>query len=300
MSQVFLSPYKLHTQPEGRLREGFLLKLKTSEFTAGYADIFPWPEFGDPSFKDIPALIKNKQWTPLLEKSFHFAKKDGKARQEKKSLLEGKILKNHYLVIDLQNFSLKLLQKLVEKGFKRIKVKVGKDSSLELRKIEEISKHRPSDFLLRLDCNTQASLPFISDLCQFKEAIEYIEDPFSNSELWNNNPLFAYDHPGFAYEKVKTKWQIIKPAKQSYIKNFNTRPVFTSYMDHPVGLAHAFCEAFETMEQKDDYGFLSHNCYQPTNFHDYFKTEGPCLSFVAESGIGFTDLLNAMNWVPIC
>ena len=87
--KFWYSPYKLKFKNAyNKLeREGFLLKLQHHDFEAGYADCFPWPEFGDLSVKALLKVLKERDESPLIEKTIHFAHKDGVARASKQSLI---------------------------------------------------------------------------------------------------------------------------------------------------------------------------------------------------------------------
>ena len=76
-------------------RQGFLLKVQGQDFATGYSDCFPWPEFGDPTgaqaLKSLSQFLDQGfhgdfQLSPLVQKSFYFAQRDGRARESKESL----------------------------------------------------------------------------------------------------------------------------------------------------------------------------------------------------------------------
>ena len=290
MRKMFLSPYKLRNRLSGQSRQGYLVKVEDNEFKNGYADIFPWPEFGDPRFEEIPQRLKAGELSPLLKKSLLFAKKDGLAREKKQSLSIGKNLKNHRLVTDLEKLSLDFLSEALELGFKRFKVKVCRQDN-EIKNLLKIAKNLPEEVLLRLDCNQQGSSQFFEQLEELRPKIEFIEDPFVNFRDWGGDWPFAYDQASFSYEDVQVDWQILKPAKQLMEEAKASRVIFTSYMDHPVGVAHAFVEALEYGEQLYDYGLMSHQVYEETEFHKYLLARGPLLELEEEFGIGFTSVL---------
>ena len=129
--------------------------------------------------------------------------------------------------------------------------------------------------------------------------IEFIEDPFLNPEDWGRtNWTWAYDQPGFDSNQVNFEFSVIKPAKQdNYQREKPT--IFTSYLDHPVGMAHAFCEAAVYGEQILDYGLMSHKIYKPNAFYDYINVEGSKLSFHGQYGIGFDELFEKQNWIEV-
>lgn len=296
--KVWLSDYQLEVKATGEKRGGYLLKLQSDDFEAGYADLFPWQAFGDPFFEDIPQLIKKQQSFPLLERSLKMAEKDGKARELGESLLDGVQSTNHFLVTDLEHFLEDDLLEALENGFQRFKFKVCRNMRLERQKLNQWLPHLTKGQMVRLDCNTFGSNEFLEMIEPFKDVIEYIEDPLAK-HFWPVGWPWAFDHPGFEYRRVKTPWQVIKPAKQAFTEAEAPNIVFTSYLDHPVGQAHAAHEASLWGEQKHDYGLLSQHIYKETAFHGHLVSEGPELSFVSGTGIGFDDLWETLEWQEV-
>ncbi len=303
MKKVWLSPYSLHFKNSSRKRRGFLLKVSTNEFETGYADIFPWPEFGDPDVDQIKELIKNNQTTPLLLKSFEMAQRDGEARRDQYSLLDGLKIKNHFLVADLNSFDhlskplSDTFLRAQDQGFNRFKIKVcGNSWSEEYKMISDSLTKLNSNSLLRLDCNLKAPSDFFSQIGFWNSCIEFVEDPFVDHKLWPHDQILAYDHPPFSFDSVRTDWQIIKPAYQNREQIKAQNIIFTSSLDHPVGMAHAFYEAYQFCKPLHDYGLMSHNTYEPNEFYTSVIQEGPWLSFEGGFGIGFQKQLENQDW----
>ncbi|MEZ0392617.1 MAG: hypothetical protein ACAH59_10390, partial [Pseudobdellovibrionaceae bacterium] len=91
---------------EARVRQGALLKVQWPSDQIGYADIFPWPEYGDaPIEQQIEALAKGKI-SGLVEQAIWLAKKDAKLRSQNKNAFTGAAkIKNHFLITDYTRFS---------------------------------------------------------------------------------------------------------------------------------------------------------------------------------------------------
>ncbi|MEM7647226.1 MAG: hypothetical protein AAF203_09970, partial [Pseudomonadota bacterium] len=250
MKKVWLASYQLDFVGGGS-RKGYLLKVQTQDFEAGYADIFPWPEFGDDSFTEIPQKIKRESLSPLLQKSFLFAEKDGRARQEGQSLYLQKPLNNHYLLGLSEPVDSSQVSAIRERGFDTVKIKLSGDFSRAMGWVRECASQ---GLRLRLDFNRRGSREQLDHLAELAPSIDFIEDPFERSESWleieKSSPelwkKLAFDHPGFAYNKVKTNWQVIKPAKQSHLSVQASQIVYTSYLDHPVGMIHGMIEASDS------------------------------------------------------
>lgn len=295
MTQLALSPYELKVRGGENLREGYLLRVEFADIGYGYADLFPWPEFGDPTFEQIPQLLVDGDTCPLFEQSLYFAEQDAKARAQKKPLLAGIRLKNHYLISNLQKVTVQDIEKALSKGFTSFKIKLNR--SEDLPQFKKIAGSLPPSADLRLDFNTRGVETFFTALGNLKANIQFIEDPYTQPNQWDSQswPL-AFDQPGFGYEEVNTEWQIIKPARQSQEDIFAKKIVFTSSMDHPVGIAHALLQAAQHGTQVFDYGLMSQFVYKDTVFHPFILAEGPWLSIAPGNGIGFDTILARQPW----
>ena len=299
MTKFWLSPYHLTFIHSGKRRQGYLLKVQDPDFEQGYADIFPWPEFGDPLFQDIPNLLKVNRLSPLLKRSMETARVDGLARAQKKSLLEGLKRRNHYLVQDIDAFTTEELIEAQEKNFRCFKIKVCRHPEFEISQLEGLRKLLNRNSLLRLDANAMGNESFFKNLESIRDKVEFIEDPFGDCKLWQSQWPFAYDQPGFDFEKVQTSWQIIKPAKQSKEDIKAKKLIYTSSMDHPVGLAHGLLFASQQGPQIYDDGFMSYKVYRKTPFHSFIHEEGPWLSFQPGLGVGFDEILKQQEWTEL-
>ena len=295
--KIFLSEYSLEPKVKGPARAGFLLKLEFEDHICGYADIFPWPEFDDPDISDVPAQLKSGQFSPLIKRSLCLAKNDYKARQKNQSLLKKSSLTNHHFIVGIDSNSLSAVEKALSNNYNRFKLKVGKDIVKELGFLENLSEILPEKSL-RLDANGRLNKNELVKFLAFENYIEFFEDPTTEPVEWGlESPLYAYDHPGFNYELVKTQWQVHKPAKQSIEEIFAPLIVVSSYLDHPVGMAHAFSVAQSLGDQKSPFGLASHNLYQPNEFFQYIEQSGPDLSIMQDGpGIGMTSLLQSQAW----
>ncbi len=296
MRKLWLSPYELTLTFSGKKRKGYLLKVQDRDFEEGYSDIFPWPEFGDPCYEEIPGLLNANKLPPLLKRSLETAGLDGEARNRKESLLENIKRRNHYL---MNTLTVNELTKAQDQNFRRFKIKVCRHPELELSQLECLKKLLTKQNLLRLDCNGRGDEEFFKNLESIRDNIEFIEDPFSNSKRWHSSWPFAYDHPGFDFEKVQTSWQIIKPNRQSKEDIKGKKLVYTSSMGHPVGLAHGFLFANRQGPQYYDDGFMSHRVYQTNSFYPFIQEEGSWLSFKPGLGIGFDGVLKQQEWTKL-
>ena len=300
MIQIFLHPYELKLANNSSVRRGYLLKVQDGEGFSGYSDVFPWVEFGDPTYEQIPNEFNQKSSFELVNRSFELAHKDLEARKESRSLIHESSLKNHYSLGTINSKAIDQVEKALSDGFERIKIKIGREEENEKDFISYLCKNIHNKDFLRFDFNTNGNSNYISFLEQFSDQIEFIEDPFRDPANWSYQKLeFAFDHPGFSEDQVKTPWRIIKPEKQSGDYPIEEKLVFTSYLGHPVGQAHAFAEAQSWGEQKYEYGLMTQFQYEPSDFSERFSVQGPNLSMKVKEGIGFSDILSNLDWVSL-
>lgn len=300
MMKVWISPYKLKLADSGETREGFLLKLQTSEFEAGYSDCFPWQSFGDPSVSQLVEWIQPGKSSPLLQRSLYFAKLDGIARAEKKKLLSTQIIKNHYLVTNLMSLNSKKVEDLLGKGFISFKIKVGENPEEETKQFRSCFEEYFDKVSFRLDFNCRFTSKY-SELISLCKNLEFVEDPTETAEEWEG---FRKDFrfPVALDQALKNKYfdlQVIKPAKQGEQDYLTKDIVFTSYMDHPVGQAFALYQAQQFGPQKRDYGLMSHHIYDSHLFSNHLANEKNTFSVLGDYGIGFDDLWSQVEWQKI-
>lgn len=297
---IFLSPYDLKPVGGGLPRKGYLLKQQDEDGVSGYADIFPWTDFGDPTWAEIPKLLLANGATPLLKRSLELAKRDREARIQRKSLMAKGPLENHYLMSPLGLHSIDEMMRAFASGFKRVKIKVARKGQIEKKFFDSLPSGLPEKGL-RLDANTGLSQDDFRYLLKWEDKIEYIEDPFQRSEDWIvRNDWLAFDQPNFESHQVDCLWQVIKPAKQDVEEIKKQRVIFSSYLDHPVGIAHAFSIAQEWGIQHSPYGLASQNYYQKTDFHEALQMRGPEMTIDHSNyGIGFDEILSKLDWVDL-
>jgi O-succinylbenzoate synthase len=174
---------------------------------------------------------------------------------------------------------------------------------------------------------------------QIKSRIEYCEDPIPWSvENWLNLhnlgvPLAADrvlddlmlevfgDLNKFSLIKVEKekifafiKVFVLKPAKYNLDLLFNLKEqeiselvknnikfVVTSYLDHPVGVAHAFVEALKLKKMYSDLlitcGLNSAGAYEKINFNLEENIIKSLNDSTREFGIGFSNLLENQKWI---
>lgn len=328
MIKISYSPYSLKpfqalnaVAVNTAVRDGALLKIEWPNGHTGYADLHPWPELGDFSLEDQLSDLRRGKMSTQIEQSIWLAKRDAEARAEKKSLFSGgEKIKNNYLLSDFQLLKPGFLDGLRNEGFTTLKIKVGRN----LKEEAEVLTHVAAAGLkIRLDFNAVGSWQifekFITNLpLTVRPLIEYVEDPFPfNVQAWSEARKLVKIAIDNQYDKVP--WDqltsvpfdvvVMKPAKMDvdkallHCQNYGLKATVTSYMDHPVGVAHALSVA---MELKKDYGemildagCMTHRLFQMDAFAAEISTQGPYFLKIPGTGVGFDKLLEATSWHQI-
>ena len=302
-------------------RHGALLKVQWPEGKVGYADLFPWPEFGDVDVQTQLIAIGQGRLTTLVEQSIWMALRDADFRVEKRNAFQGlPRVKNHFLISDVSRIDDVTLHEAKSSGFGVVKVKVGRDWKSEVKWIERFLKQHT--MMIRLDFNGTSNYTQVQDFLAslplaFRARIEYIEDPFPFEEhSWkalNELVPLALDQEfeKVNWDKIKAplpfKVLVIKPARQdvkkatALVNKFNLKMVVGSSLDHPVGVAHAVWTAGNLKKFYPnvllDCGCLSLRAYKITDYSAEITTQGPYLTAIPGLGVGFDNLLEKTTWI---
>lgn len=308
---------------DNKPREGALLKVQWPNGAIGYADIFPWPEFGDASLDEqIKALARGKL-SNVVEQSIWLAKKDAVWRRDGKNIHSGAAkVKNHYLISDFMKFTDENMKEAKSAGFTTFKIKVGRAVDEEGKFVARFIKQ--NSMMVRLDFNAKSDFSEFERLMSHlgpaeKARVEYVEDPVPwDIEAWQeiselvpiaiDNESEHLDLEKFS-EKPPFQIMILKPSRQdmekaiNFVNKFGLKMVVSSSLDHPVGIAHACAQASELKKfypnRVLDCGCLSMRTYKPNEFSTQIQTTGPFLKDIRGSGIGFDDLFNRIEWTPV-
>jgi O-succinylbenzoate synthase len=322
-----LQPRDLNLAP----REGALVRLsRRGETLAGYGDIHPWPELGTPNLSDEIAALRCGLFSAALRSTISCALLDLKAQREGISLFAGlKIPPSHKLLRSVEE----LKDEAHSPSEKILKIKLGKDPESEGAVLLEYLKRRP-DVKVRLDFNAKLSAPrfesFLRSMAPILSQIDFIEDPFPyDAGLWamisdRYNVDLALDFAGDLRQISKdsgVSTVVIKPAICGPGVAFELagrfRLIFTSMLDHPVGVAFAaWCAArfYSKVGVRglpqcgfSSCGFSSQLAYQGDIFVS--RLDAILSGSYQAAGFGFSDLLSVspsdvtqsdgMNWDEI-
>lgn len=282
--KISYSPYELRFKLKGAVRKGMLVRIE-KDHSFGYADCHPWVECGDAPLESQIASLQSLAFTPLLERTFHFAKIDWIARRMNKSLFEDLPYVSGYVIVSKPNECRHTIQKL--------KIRPGDEKAFLQKASKEIR--------WRLDFNghfnEEQCEAFLPQLKEFQ--IDYIEDPLpSRPGLWQSLQKkhgipFAADFE----QNNEAALVIEKPAARKPVERDPRRKVVTSYLDHPIGqLSALFTAASSPQLRKEPGGFASHLVYESNAFSERLTVENGSLLPPGGPGFGFQDLLEKLPW----
>lgn len=260
-------------------RRGALLRVGS-----GFADIHPWPELGDLPIDEQLAMLARGEETALTAASVRFARLDGAARLEGRSLFEGLTIPESHWPAGAGE---------APDAFDTIKVKMP-------------GGVLPDQGRLRLDFNAAVDAAEFERIAGFlpRERIDFVEDPCPyDPSVWSGlrkrlGLRLALDRE---VASAGVDVLLVKPAVQMVEASelpVGMEIVVTSYMDHPVGQLHAAAVA-SRLATSSRCGLVTHLLYQPNAFSERLQIDGARLVPPRGTGIGFDDLLDGLPWVRL-
>ncbi|MBY0470888.1 hypothetical protein K2X30_06925 [bacterium] len=297
-TKFWYSPYTLEgTKP----RNGALIRVEFPGLGVGHADVHPWTELGDAPLETQLRSLQGSL-TSLTRNSLEFARTEAQARRESRSVFEGlRIPPSHFLI---QEWNPGLLEKAVEAGFDRIKIKFP-NSTLPTFPLPNAAK-------LRLDFNSRLSLTefeaMLWNLGKEISQIEFFEDPVEGLTYHSQEAPLGMDRQAASFPSLSPgfypQFLVIKPAVTPWQElarqalAAGVRPVFTSYLDHPLGqLSAAYAAAAAGISETC--GLMSHSAYKGSEFSERLGDPlrgGPEFQVPSGIGFGFDDLLDRLTW----
>lgn len=271
------------------VQEGALIKIQDEFGNDGFSDLCPWPSLGD-----APLGEELASQGPLYQRAIELALLDLQARKDKKVLVTSDKVKNNILIADFRELE-------GDFDFSKVTVKIkGSEHIYEFAQVlvENVQRFKT----IRIDFNNCISEFQFSEFLnllsnEVLQKIEYIEDPFFfHRDQWNQYS---------ATVKLALDWKqaegqswnnrIWKPSREEKMncQDFS----ITSSMEHPVGVVHGLHFAQKYPEKT--HGFLTLALYEDTEFSRYFTIDQDNLTYQSDGyGIGFTTVLNKLNWMP--
>ncbi len=289
-------------------RHGVLLRSKDG----GYACLQPWTELGDSPLEYELDALRDGSPLRLGACALRCMEEDAEARAKGLNLFTGLKVPRSHATLTVSATPAQVYA-LHHKGFRTGKLKVLPKLDSTAERLTNLASMVP-DWKWRIDFNStlslEESLMFWDMLSAgMKKRIDFIEDPcYYDVNDWQalqdaGMPL-GYDMP-LPNENIipkhtnKPMMRLVKPARHSSNKGL---PVFTSYLDHPLGQCWAAYSAAKFYQDTDPAdiplcGLVTQHVYRPTDFSELLGMDiTPEFNVPDGLGLGFDDLLAAQDW----
>jgi O-succinylbenzoate synthase len=283
-----------------RVFRGFLVRID-----GGHGCVHPWPELGDASLEDEREALRSGRPLALGRRALACCRADAAARREGHSWWTG-------LAIPESHFTAGDEDGEVPPGFGAVKLKAGPDP--EAAALRRTLEGLPGGLAIRIDLNgsldgPESFLRWWDAMRPWHERIEFVEDPWPFDEAaWTE--AAARSGCRFALDRwegpARGDWiRVVKPALGPVpAVPPDTKLVFTSYLDHPVGQLFAAWEAAREATLHPARvlrcGLVTQHRYSPEDpFVASLGPPTPFLSPPSGTGMGWDDLLAALPWTPL-
>lgn len=289
-------------------REGVLLRGDNG----GYACLQPWTELGDSPLEYELDALRDGNPLRLGQRALKCIEIDGEARSKGVNLFDGLRVPRSHATLTVSTTPSQVYN-LHQRGFRVGKLKVIPKLSSTVERLVNLASMVP-EWKWRVDFNCTLSpedaLKFWDMLpSAMRERIDFIEDPcYYDVEVWQKLqdagiPL-GYDMPVqnesiIPQRTSKPMMRIVKPARHHSTTGL---PVFTTYMDHPLGQCWAAYNAAvfyndTPAEGIPLCGLVSHHVYRANPFSEELGMNvTPEFHAPAGTGLGFDKLLAALPW----
>ena len=279
----------------------------------GFACLQPWPELGDPTLERCLADLAGPRRWPLVRRAVRCAKEDADARFIGDPLLEEIDVPDSHATLPWQDR--RIVESAFDKGFDRVKLKIGRDAESERAFLVEMAEAFPQ-LRWRLDANESfepaAAEAFLLDLPEpIRWRIDFVEDPCPYaSRTWeelrrNARVPLAVDREA-APQAEAAQVMIVKPAVDEpwllaeAAAARGQQVIVTSYMEHPLGQVAAAWEAAKLNVQFPGLigicGLQTHHLFAPSDFAERLGRWSPRFQSPGGTGLGFDDLLERLPW----
>ncbi len=308
------APYTLY--PVGALsaraaaqpREGVLLRGDNG----GYACLQSWPELGDaPLEYELDGL---REGSPLRlgSRALKCIEIDGEARAKGVNLFDGLRVPRSHATLAVSATPSQVYT-LHQRGFRVGKIKVIPKLASTVERLTNLASMVP-EWKWRVDFNCTLSVDetlrfwdMLSDA--MKARIDFIEDPCyydvcSWQRLQDAGIPLGYDLPVqnesiIPGRTTKPMMRLVKPARHHSNSGL---PVFTSYLDHPLGQCWAAYNAalfYKDVPEEDVplCGLVTQQIYRPNAFSEELGMDiTPEFHAPKGTGLGFDALLAGLAW----
>ncbi len=298
----------LSARAAAQARQGILLRSDDG----GYACIQPWTELGDAPLEYEMDALREGSPLRLGKAALRCMSIDAKARAEKRNLFDGLRVPKSHATLTVSSTPGQVYN-LHQSGFRMGKLKVLPKLEATVERLIKLAAIVPS-WKWRIDFSCTLT---VEDTLKFwdmlppalKSRIDFIEDPcYYEVTAWQalqdaGIPL-GYDMPLLHDTDrhqctTKPMMRLVKPALH---KSTTGEPVFTSYLDHPLGQCWAaYCAAkYYTPMAEEDVplcGLITQHVYQANEFSKELGLNiSPTFTPPSGTGLGFDKLLPGLAW----
>ncbi len=256
----------------------------------GIGCLHPRPELGDlPLDRQLSILVRDG-FTSHLEKLRVACKLDGAARRlGRNAFTDFDAPPSHYYDT---------------KAAMVVKIKGGPELARDPAPLRDYAAKK-----LRIDFNQTLSVAQFRDFVRRLDdatiqRLDFVEDPFEAHQLdWDKVQRSTPFDLASDRAPVRARVSIVKPACD-LVRARPGRVIFTSYMDHPLGVLFAAREAAAyyaaNPHQEEVGGLASHTLFEPDEFSERLRVdEENCLLCPPGPAFGFDDLLERLPWEKI-
>ena len=312
---IYIHRYTLHSRrglnsrSDRTAHEGVLIRIN-----GGVGCIQPWEVLGDPSLDEVLDDLRHRRlFRPLVRAAVKCAMVDGAARRDGVSLFDGvKVPRSHATIVGGRD----KIDEALAAGFDVVKMKAGRDVETELQLMHEVHTDHP-ELRWRLDFNNVLGGGEVRDFVKnmresLRRKIDFLEDPCRTDDPAWQGIREMYGVPlaidrDLPIASNQFRYAVIKPAlddvtavcAKAMVEGWHL--VLTSYMDHPIGQCYAAWSAGKV--DKRFYGLLdpvaglmTHGLFEPNAFIDRMGPIQPAWRSPVGTGLGFDDLIDALNW----
>ena len=310
---LWFFPYELFFQGRPGKRQGALLKAEWGEGEIGHADLHPYPEKGERALAFYLECLREKSFPPLCARALAIAREEARAYAKGRNLFPGlKIPLSHFLIWDLDSFSLSDGEKALARGFRVFKVKLRPPLAEQSEKLLTLMRALGSSVKWRWDF--QVSLRFglweewrkkyLSP--KILSALDFVEVPWNYREsLWRRDRPWALDVWGGENTLPVSVlvWKTARKDPQALFKKqaqaLFQRVVFTHCLAHPIDqLASAYFAArfYQTCPRlKEVCGLVQNRFYEESVFT--LPDQGPVFPFLSGPGWGWDpSIWKGLSW----
>ncbi len=303
MALVRVHPYGLTpVGPPNRLaastlRRGLLLRWE-EDGVAGHADLFPWPELGDPDLDSLRSDLRTGKTSQLTDAALAWAQREAAAHRAGLCWFPAPDVRSHVSLAAGDRTQAPLA-----------KAKLAGDDPEEAVAILNRSPATRFRFDLNgLFSDSDRATRWWSALSRWRDRIDFLEDPTDlahvpQARAWFPGARIALDR--FAAEEL---WRhadilVLKPSTSAPAPapSFGGPLVVTSVMGHPVGQLQAL-HAAQTWRDSGaellECGLATHHLYEAHPHREWVVNTDSCLrpSLAKGTGLGLSERLDALAW----